>query len=138
MPGPEVKTNRGYGPQPLWQRLLVGWGGSAHSRECLVQTTGDYAFSAHLLAHRFFPSFLNAGARERVRVHTNTHTPGFARAQSTLRHPANLPFPLGGPDAQVAEQEEGGAKKEKSAFDPQDFLPASFPNHPLGSLFRAA
>lgn len=51
--------------------------------------------------------------------------------------PAKLPFPLGGPDAQVAEQEEGGAKGKKNASDPQDFLPANFPSHPLGILFRA-
>lgn len=50
--------------------------------------------------------------------------------------PAKLPFPLGGPDAQVAEQEEGGAK-EKNASDPQNFLPTNFPSHPLGILFRA-
>lgn len=51
--------------------------------------------------------------------------------------PAKLPFPLGGPDAQVAEQEEGGAQGKENASNPQDFLSANFLNHPLGSFFRA-
>lgn len=124
VPGPAEKTNRSYGLQPLWQRLLAGWGGSAHSQEYLVPKTGDYAFPAHLLAHRFFPSFLNAGARARVRVNTNTHTLGLARAQSTLRRPrqAALPPRWARRPTQVAEQEEGGAKgKKKKCFRPSRF-----------------
>lgn len=95
MPGPEVKTHRGYGPQPLWQRLLVGWGGSAHSQKCLVPKTGDYAFPAHLLAHRFFPSFLNAGARARARVreHQHSHTGIHACAKHSSRAPPSCPSP---------------------------------------------
>lgn len=78
-------------------------------------------------------------ARARVRANTNTHTLGLARAQSTLRRPrqAALPPRWARRPAQVAEQEEGGAKRKKNASDPQDFLPANFPSHPLGILFRA-
>lgn len=40
--------------------------------------------------------------------------------------PAKLPFPLGGPDAQLAEQEEGGAKK-KMPPTLKTFNPLIFP-----------
>lgn len=42
--------------------------------------------------------------------------------------PAKLPFPLGGPDAQVAEQEGGGAKGEKKMLPTlKIFYPLIFP-----------
>lgn len=41
--------------------------------------------------------------------------------------PAKLPFPRGGPDAQLAEQEEGGAKKKKMPPTLKIFYPLIFP-----------
>lgn len=136
MPGPAVKTNRGYGPQPLWKRLLAGWGGSAHSQECLVPKTGDYAFPAHLLAHRSFPGFLNAGARARAREHKHSHTLGLARAQSPLPQPRQAALPPRWA-RRPALRTGRGRSQEKNASEPKDFLPANFPNNPLGRLIRA-
>lgn len=126
VPGPAVKTNRGYGPQPLWQRLLAGWGGSAHSQECLVPKTGYYDFPAHLLVHRFFPSFLNAGARACAPTHTLTHWDSRV-LKALFDGPAKPPFPLGGPDAQVAQEEEGGAKGKIMPPTLKIFYPLIFP-----------
>lgn len=79
--------------QPLWQRLLAGWGGSAHRQKCLAPKTGHYDFPAHLLGHRVFPSFLDAGARACARTHSLAHTRGLARAQSTPRRPRQATLP---------------------------------------------
>lgn len=65
--------------------------------------------------------------RARVRVNTNTHTHSDSRVRKALfLSPAKLPFPLGGPDAQLSEQEEGGAKK-KMPPNPKIFYPLIFP-----------
>lgn len=135
MPGPAVKTNRGYGPQPLWKRLLAGWGGSAHSQECLVPKTGNYAFPAHLLAHRSFPGFLNAGARARAREHKHSHTLTRACAKPSSSAPPSGPSPSVGQTP--SSQNRKRAEPRNNASDPQDFLPANFPNNPLGRLIRA-
>lgn len=136
VPGPAVKTNRGYGPQPLCKRLLAGWGGSAHSQECLVPKTGDYAFPAHLQAHRSFPGFLNAGARARAREHKHSHTRTRACAEPSSSAPPSCPSPVVGqtPSSQNRKRAE---PKKKNASDPQDFLPANFPSNPLGRLIQA-
>lgn len=47
--------------------------------------------------------------------------------------PAKLPFPLGGPDAQVAEQEEGGAKGKKMLPTLKIFYPV-FSQSPIGNF----
>lgn len=129
-PGPEVETNRGYGPRPPRQRLLVGRGGSAHSREGLVPQSGGCALPAHLSAHRLSPSFLSAGARARAREHRHSHTGVRACAQHSPTARPKLPFPLGGPDAQVAERGRGRSQEEEKKKMPPTlkiFYPLIFP-----------
>lgn len=49
--------------------------------------------------------------RARARAHTHSLTHGDSRVpKALLDGPARPPFPLGGPGAQLAEEEEGGAK----------------------------
>lgn len=76
--------------------------------------------------------------RGRVRVNTNTHTLGLARAQGTLRQPRQPALPPRWARRPGRRTGRGRSQKKKNAFDPQDFLPANFPNHPLGGLSRAA
>lgn len=57
---------------------------------------------------------LPKGRRARVCAYTLTLTHSDSRVRKVLfDSPAKLPFPLGGPDALVAVQEEGGAKGKK-------------------------
>lgn len=73
-----------------------------------------------------------------MRVNTNTHTLGLTRAQGTLRRPRQAALPprwARRPGRGTGRGRSQGGKK--NASDPQDFLPANFPSHPLGILFRA-
>lgn len=127
MPGPAEKTNRSYGLQPLWQRLLAGWGGSAHIQECLVPKTGDYAFPAHLLAHRFFPSFLNAGARARAREHKHSHTGTRACARHSSTAPPSCPSPSVGQTPRSRNRKRAEPRGKKMLPTLKIFYPLIFP-----------
>lgn len=127
VPGPAVKTNRGYGPQPLCKRLLAGWGGSAHSQECLVPKTGDYAFPAHLQAHRSFPGFLNAGARARAREHKHSHTRTRACAEPSSSAPPSCPSPVVGQTPSSQNRKRAEPKKKKMPPTLKIFYPLIFP-----------
>lgn len=74
--------------------------------------------------------------RARVRVNTNTHTLGLARAQSPLPQPRQAALPPRWA-RRPARRTGRGRSQEKNASDAQDFLPANFPNNPLGRLIRA-
>lgn len=73
-----------------------------------------------------------------MRVNTNTHTLGLARAQGTLRRPRQAALPprwARRPGLGTGRGRSQGGKKMLPTL--KIFLPANFPSHPLGILFRA-
>lgn len=132
VPGPAVKTNSGCESQPFWQRLLPGWVGRVSTQSGASGTRDRGLSFPHSSPRTPVLPRLPKCWRARVRVHTHTRTPGLARAQSALRQGRRASLPPRRAYTQVAEQEEGGAKEKKYSSATRDFLPANFPNDPLG------
>lgn len=116
VPGPAVKTNRGYASLAK----VAGWEGGRINAQSGVSGTKNTGlrFPRTSPEHRSFPGFLNAGVRACACTYTHTHTLGLARAQSTLRQPRQASLPPPRADAQDAKQEEGGANKKKKLPPP--------------------
>lgn len=119
--------------QPLGKGCWLSGEGQRTLRRVWYQRQGTMLSPAHRLPHRFFPSFLKAGASARVRAHTHTHTLGRARAQGTLPRPRQAALPprwARRPGRGTGRGAEPKRKEKKNASDPQDVLPTKVPSLP--------